>query len=192
MDEGGASSSSTARSLYEVGIERSVLLNLSSEELQLGDAAQTVNHLYTLTDLQRSLNPSPLHPVSIINNPQQPTIVSRYDDIPLHMQGLSGAIAVASEVGESNNHETLSSFRHRLGWLLLLLLLQSSSSVVLKYFETLIIDRPVIILFLTMLVGTGGNAGSQSTVLAIRNIAKGSFSPHASLKGFIFSELWIG
>lgn len=96
--------------------------------------------------------------------------------------------------------DTLTRFNHRISWLLVLLVLQSLSSFVLKRFELLIIDHPVIILFLTMLVGAGGNAGSQSTVLAVRNIATGSFisassnvnGAGTSVKRFVAQELWTG
>lgn len=45
---------------------------------------------------------------------------------------------------------------------------QSSSSVILERFDPLIRAHPVVIYFLTMLVGAGGNAGGQSTVLVVR------------------------
>ncbi|CAK9076229.1 unnamed protein product [Durusdinium trenchii] len=62
-------------------------------------------------------------------------------------------------------------FWHRAGWLVLLLLCQSSSSFILQRFEFLIKSHPTVIYFLTMLVGAGGNAGGQSTVLVVRRLA---------------------
>ncbi|KAF4753823.1 hypothetical protein FOZ63_020297 [Perkinsus olseni] len=67
----------------------------------------------------------------------------------------------------------LHSYRHRIVWLLGLLLLQSLSSFVLSSYSTLLTTHPVIVYFLTMLVGAGGNAGSQSAVLVVRRIALG-------------------
>lgn len=58
-------------------------------------------------------------------------------------------------------------------WLLGLLVLQSSSSVVLQRYEDLVRDNIVITLFLTMLVGAGGNAGNQSAIRVIRGLATG-------------------
>lgn len=55
--------------------------------------------------------------------------------------------------------------------LLVLLALQSTSSFVLEYFQLLIQQHPPIIFFLTMLVGAGGNAGCQSAVKVIRQLA---------------------
>ena len=47
-------------------------------------------------------------------------------------------------------------------WLLGLLVLQSSSSFVLDSYQELIKDHIVVTLFLTMLVGAGGNAGEAA------------------------------
>lgn len=58
-------------------------------------------------------------------------------------------------------------------WLLTLLMVQSSSSVVLQEYSELVRDNIVITLFLTMLVGSGGNAGNQSAIRVIRGLATG-------------------
>ena len=58
-------------------------------------------------------------------------------------------------------------------WLLVLLIFQSTSSIVLASFEELIKHHLALTLFLTMLVGAGGNAGAQSVVKDISLIAAG-------------------
>ncbi|KAK9868047.1 hypothetical protein WJX84_002663 [Apatococcus fuscideae] len=55
-------------------------------------------------------------------------------------------------------------------WLLGLLVLQSMSSVVLDRYQELLKDHIVVTLFLTMLVGAGGNAGNQSSIKVIRGL----------------------
>jgi len=62
-------------------------------------------------------------------------------------------------------------------WLVGLLILQSSSSFVLDKYQDLIREHLVVTLFLTMLVGAGGNAGNQSAIKVIRGMATGSISP---------------
>ena len=42
--------------------------------------------------------------------------------------------------------------------------MQSFSGIILSRNEALLADHPVIIFFLTMLVGAGGNAGNQASV----------------------------
>jgi len=64
-------------------------------------------------------------------------------------------------------------FLGRITWLVGLLLLQSLSSIVLGRYQSLIEANVVLALFLTMLTGTGGNAGNQSSALIIRGLATG-------------------
>lgn len=55
-----------------------------------------------------------------------------------------------------------------------LLILQSSSSFVLSGYSDLLERHLVVTLFLTMLVGAGGNAGNQSAIKVIRGLVRGS------------------
>lgn len=65
----------------------------------------------------------------------------------------------------------------RLSVLISLLLLQSLSQFVLESYEGLITTNVVVPLFLTMLVGAGGNAGNQAAVHAITGLATGELKP---------------
>ena len=58
----------------------------------------------------------------------------------------------------------LDAMRDRAYWLVGLLALQSCSGFILSRNEALLESHPVIIFFLTMLVGAGGNAGNQASV----------------------------
>ncbi|MFA6991149.1 MAG: magnesium transporter [Candidatus Babeliales bacterium] len=60
--------------------------------------------------------------------------------------------------------------RQRIPWLIGLLLLQSFSSMILLQYNSMISSYAIITLFLTMLIGTGGNAGNQSATLVIRGL----------------------
>ena len=55
-------------------------------------------------------------------------------------------------------------------WLLGLLVLQSTSSFVLEQYQELLKQHLVVTVFLTMLVGAGGNAGNQSAIKVIRGL----------------------
>jgi len=57
--------------------------------------------------------------------------------------------------------------------------MQSMSSFVLEGYKDLIQQHLVVTLFLTMLVGAGGNAGNQSAIQVIRGLATGQLSTHA-------------
>eukprot|EP00308_Calcidiscus_leptoporus_P011622 CAMPEP_0119362434 /NCGR_PEP_ID=MMETSP1334-20130426/9499_1 /TAXON_ID=127549 /ORGANISM="Calcidiscus leptoporus, Strain RCC1130" /LENGTH=728 /DNA_ID=CAMNT_0007377651 /DNA_START=103 /DNA_END=2289 /DNA_ORIENTATION=+ len=75
-----------------------------------------------------------------------------------------------------------SQLSHRLGLLVLLLIFQSISSFILARFEALLFEHGFIVAFLTMLVGSGGNAGNQAAVLVIRALATGELNRRTILK----------
>jgi Mg/Co/Ni transporter MgtE len=72
-----------------------------------------------------------------------------------------------------------------------LLLLQSLSQFILEMYEGLISKHVIIPLFLTMLVGAGGNAGNQATVRAITGLASGEFH-HGDYLRLLAKESMVG
>jgi Mg/Co/Ni transporter MgtE len=66
--------------------------------------------------------------------------------------------------------------------LVALLAFQSCSSFILASFETLLQKHTVVVFFLTMLVGAGGNAGNQAAVLVIRGLATGEISARSQFR----------
>ncbi len=63
--------------------------------------------------------------------------------------------------------------KNRFGWLLILMLSGMITGGILGYFEPVYLAFPLLILFVPMLTGTGGNAGSQSSTTVIRGLALG-------------------
>ncbi len=59
----------------------------------------------------------------------------------------------------------------RLPWLVLLLLTGTLTSSLLKHFQTLLLTLPMLTMFIPLITQTGGNVGSQSSVLMIRSIS---------------------
>ena len=64
-------------------------------------------------------------------------------------------------------------WKTRIPWLLLLMLSATFTGIILNSFETALSAVPVLISFIPMLMGTGGNAGGQSSATVIRGIAVG-------------------
>eukprot|EP01063_Lacrimia_lanifica_P001783 TRINITY_DN1091_c0_g2_i1.p1 TRINITY_DN1091_c0_g2~~TRINITY_DN1091_c0_g2_i1.p1 ORF type:complete len:279 (+),score=64.25 TRINITY_DN1091_c0_g2_i1:91-927(+) len=60
--------------------------------------------------------------------------------------------------------------------LVFLMLLQSMSQFILENFEKLVTEHLIVPLFLTMLVGAGGNAGNQAAVHSITGLVTGTYS----------------
>lgn len=65
----------------------------------------------------------------------------------------------------------LNIFKARIPWLLILMISATFSSAILSFFEASLI--PVLVLFVPMLMDTGGNSGSQASVTAIRGLSLG-------------------
>ena len=81
--------------------------------------------------------------------------------------------------GVSPNEESYfgtSVFQHaknRSLWLMLLMLSATVTGEILGHYEDAMAVMPVLITFIPMLMGTGGNCGSQSSTLVIRGLAVG-------------------
>ncbi len=76
-------------------------------------------------------------------------------------------------------------FKARIPWLMLLMITSTITSAIISTFEAKLTLFPALIAFIPMLMGTGGNSGSQSSVTVIRSISLGDieFSD-------IFKVLW--
>ena len=61
----------------------------------------------------------------------------------------------------------------RLPWLLLLMFSATISSAILTVFESALAASAALILFVPMIMGTGGNSGGQSSVTVIRSLSLG-------------------
>ncbi|KAL0055784.1 hypothetical protein WJX82_004301 [Trebouxia sp. C0006] len=78
-------------------------------------------------------------------------------------------------------------------WLLGLLVLQSTSSFVLEQYQQLLKEHLVVTVFLTMLVGAGGNAGNQSAIKVIRGLATGTIkTTWPSVRKTLTQQAYIG
>src|SRR5438309_5919218 len=63
--------------------------------------------------------------------------------------------------------------RKRIGWLLLLFVAETLTGTVLRYYENELAAVVALSFFIPLLIGTGGNAGSQTVTTVIRSIALG-------------------
>ena len=67
-----------------------------------------------------------------------------------------------------------SAFKHaknRIVWLLILMISSMITGAIIENFEAAISSLPVLVAFIPMIMGTGGNSGSQSSTLTIRGLA---------------------
>jgi magnesium transporter len=81
--------------------------------------------------------------------------------------------------------------RKRIGWLLLLFLTESLTGTVLRHFEDELQAVVALAFFVPLLIGTGGNAGSQTTSTIIRALAVGDIDLEDALRA-LWHELRVG
>lgn len=68
-------------------------------------------------------------------------------------------------------------FTRRVGWLMILLVTGFLTSTVLEHYEATLQAAVVLAFYVPLLIGTGGNTGTQSATLVIRSLAVGSLTP---------------
>ena len=71
------------------------------------------------------------------------------------------------------NNPILRVVRKRIGWLLLLFVAETFTGTVLRFYENELAAVVALSFFIPLLIGTGGNAGSQTVTTIIRSIALG-------------------
>ncbi|HUX75818.1 MAG TPA: magnesium transporter [Anaerolineae bacterium] len=81
--------------------------------------------------------------------------------------------------------------RKRIGWLLLLFVTETLTGSVLRHFEHELQSAVALSFFVPLLIGTGGNAGSQTTSTIIRALATGDVGLADALRA-LWHELRTG
>lgn len=82
-------------------------------------------------------------------------------------------------------------FKKRVGWLFLLFVTESLTGTVLRHFEEELEAVVALSFFIPLLIGTGGNAGSQTTSTIIRALAVGEMDIKDALRA-IWHETRVG
>jgi magnesium transporter len=81
--------------------------------------------------------------------------------------------------------------RKRVGWLLLLFLAEAYTGTVLRNFQDELQAAVALSFFIPLLIGTGGNLGSQTVTLVVRAMALGEVSLR-DIAWLVFKELRVG
>lgn len=81
--------------------------------------------------------------------------------------------------------------KNRIVWLLVLMLSSMITGRILAEYEAAFAALPLLVTFIPMLTGTGGNAGSQSSALIIRGLTTGDVEP-ADIVKIIWKEIRVG
>ncbi|MGX7030552.1 magnesium transporter [Vagococcus zengguangii] len=98
--------------------------------------------------------------------------------------GLAGVDV--EEVAENPLHAA----KKRLPWLITLLFLGMSTATLIGHYEALVSEASILAVFISLITGTAGNAGTQSLAVAVRRLAMQE--DDRSFIRLIFSELVTG
>lgn len=81
--------------------------------------------------------------------------------------------------------------KNRFIWLLVLMISSAVTGAVITHYENAFAAIPLLVAFIPMVMGTGGNCGSQSSTLIIRGLAKDEITTKDILRA-IWKEIRIG
>lgn len=91
---------------------------------------------------------------------------------------------------EELDESTFKSVKKRIPWLCALLVLGLIISLVMRVFESAIVAVPAIVFFQSMILGMGGNVGTQSLAVTIRAISDEEISKK-EVRRLVFKEIRI-
>lgn len=105
-------------------------------------------------------------------------------------EDFSKMAAVAPSEDSYFKTSVLTHSRNRIMWLLVLMLSATLTGAVVNRYQSAFAAVPVLVSFLSMLSGTGGNCGSQTSTLVIRGMALGEINMRDFFK-VMFKELRV-
>jgi magnesium transporter len=103
---------------------------------------------------------------------------------------LKGSGVAAAEKGYFES-SLLNNFRRRIGWMVLLLMLNTLTGSIILGHKKLIEGIVVLSAFIPILIGSGGNAGAQSSTLVIRGLAVGDIDVKNAFR-ILLREFMLG
>lgn len=81
-------------------------------------------------------------------------------------------------------------WKNRIPWLMFLMLSATFTGMIMTHFEDALATQVALAAFIPMLMGTGGNSGSQASTAVIRSLSLGDIEPADVLK-VIYKELRV-
>lgn len=186
---------------YIIGDNRELLGTLSLRELILAPSSTPIERLMVsevvsanvhddqekIADMIRDYD---LISLPVLNDEQQLVGIVTYDvAMDAAEEEATEDAQKSASVGVLENPVSRSSvwqlYRKRIGWLVLLVFGALLSGAGLAFFEQTIEAHIALVFFMPLLVGSGGNAGSQAAALMVRALATGDvqFKDWASVLG---------
>lgn len=130
-------------------------------------------------DIAKVLNHYDFIALPIVDHQDHLLGIVTYDDVMDVLEEeftedfLKGSAVESSSNLSLKSAPILSLYRQRVFWLVILVFGSLLSGVGIAHFEEIIAANIILVFFLPLLVGSGGNAGSQSATLMVRAMATG-------------------
>ena len=170
-------------------------LLLSDENEKIADIMDTtpvcVNTMDDKEDVAKKMNKYDFVTMPVVDDEMRLVGIVTFDDAIDVMQDEATEdieIMAAMAPAEDSYFRTsdLKHAQNRIGWLLVLMLSATLTGSILNHYEEAFQKIPILVSFISMLMGTGGNCGSQSSTMIIRGIS----IDEIRLKDF-FKVIWM-
>lgn len=193
--------SETVYNCYVLSVDRKLLGVLDIKDLLLADRKTYVRDImttnvikaHTLDDREevaKMLNKYNLVAIPVVDKEDRLVGIITIDDAVNVMQEetLEDFKKMAAISPTEEGYFKTSVFKHtktRITWLLILMFTSIITGNIIEEFETTISTLPILVSFIPLLMGTGGNCGSQTSTFIIRGLATDEISTKD-----IFRVIW--
>ncbi|HIT84569.1 MAG TPA: magnesium transporter [Candidatus Ornithomonoglobus intestinigallinarum] len=171
---------------------RTLLLAGEKEKIEdLMDTPVCVNTLDDKEDVAKKMNKYDFVAMPVVDDEMRLVGIVTFDDaIDVLQEETTEDIEIMAAMApaEESYFKTsdLKHARNRIVWLLVLMLSATLTGSILAYYESAFESVPILVSFIPMLMGTGGNCGSQSSTMIIRGMSVDEIQ----LKDF-FKVVWM-
>jgi len=172
------------RSLIGVVTVKDLLLT-KNDKTKIEEIMDTnVISVSTLSDQEEVVNvlsKYDLLAVPVVDSENRMIGIVTFDDaLDVMTEEASEDIAIMSGMAPSDKtylkSSTFEIFKNRIPWLLLLMISSTFTGMIINHFEASLAAQVALTAFIPMLMGTGGNTGSQSSVTVIRSLSLGELN----------------
>lgn len=186
------------RHLLGVVTVKDLLMN--PYETQLGDIMdENVIRTYTTEDQEKvveTFNEYDLLSLPVVDTEDRLVGIITVDDVMdvMEQEATEDFEKMAAMLPSEKPYLKTSVFRlafNRIPWLIILMLSSMITGAILSYYEEAFAAVPLLVTFMPMLMGTGGNSGSQSSTMIIRGMSIGEVEPSDIFK-VMWKELRVG
>ncbi len=163
-----------------VGIVTLLDMLVADEDTLIEDIMETnvisVNTHDDREDVARTMSKYDFAAIPVVDNEERIVGIITFDDAMdvLQEENTEDFAKMAAVVPADDEYFKTSVLRHaksRIPWLLILMLSATLTGWISSRFEAQIAVIPMLVSFMPMIMGTGGNCGSQSSTLIIRGMA---------------------